>query len=121
MHVTKLEDMLAQCHVVTVNCQLHECTKGLINKETLKHIKEGSWIVNTAQGAICDQAVNKEALESRHINGEFPVICLLIIVSSMTKLNHILKHEELIDSDISVASSLVHVQQPGAICYVHLK
>ena len=68
--VAKLEDMLAQCDVITVNCPLHEGTRGLINKETLKHVKKGAWIVNTARGAICDQAAIKEALESGHINGE---------------------------------------------------
>jgi len=67
--VEKLEDMLAQCDVITVNCPLHEGTRGLINKETLKHVKKGAWIVNTARGAICDRAAIKEALESGHING----------------------------------------------------
>lgn len=67
--VEKLEDMLAQCDVITVNCPLHEGTRGLINKETLKHVKKGAWIVNTARGAICDRVAIKEALESGHING----------------------------------------------------
>ncbi|KAF8514238.1 NAD-dependent formate dehydrogenase [Hysterangium stoloniferum] len=67
--VEKLEDMLAQCDVITVNCPLHEGTRGLINKETLKHVKKGAWIVNTARGAICDRIAIKEALESGHING----------------------------------------------------
>ena len=67
--VDKLEDLLAQCDVITVNCPLHEGTRGLINKEMLKHVKKGAWIVNTARGAICDRIAIKEALESGHISG----------------------------------------------------
>jgi len=36
-------------------------------------------------------------------------------------MNNMLKHEEDIDSNISVTSSLVHLQEPGAISYTHLK
>jgi len=67
--VEKLEDMLSQCDVVTVNCPLHEGTKGLINKDTLKHFKKGAWLVNTARGAICDRMAVKEAVESGQISG----------------------------------------------------
>merc|ERR1712183_1123724 len=36
--VENLEEMLAQCDVVTINCPLHEKTKGLFNKELIsKH------------------------------------------------------------------------------------
>jgi D-isomer specific 2-hydroxyacid dehydrogenase, NAD binding domain len=67
--VDKLDDLLAQCDVITVNCPLHEGTRGLINKENLKLVKKGAWIVNTARGAICDRIAIKEALESGQING----------------------------------------------------
>jgi len=67
--VEKLEDMLSQCDVVTVNCPLHEGTLGLINRESLKHFKKGAWLVNTARGAICDQASVAEAIKSGQISG----------------------------------------------------
>ncbi|KAH7108503.1 NAD-dependent formate dehydrogenase [Auriculariales sp. MPI-PUGE-AT-0066] len=67
--VEKLEDFLSQCDIITVNAPLHEGTKDLINKETIKHVKKGAWIVNTARGAICNAETIKEALESGHING----------------------------------------------------
>jgi len=67
--VEKLEEMVAQCDIVTVNCPLHEGTRGLVNKELLKHFKKGAWLVNTARGAICDRIAVKEALESGQING----------------------------------------------------
>jgi len=67
--VDKLDDLLAQCDVVTVNCPLHEGTRGLINKENLKLFKKGAWLVNTARGAICDRIAVKEALESGQLAG----------------------------------------------------
>lgn len=39
--VGKLEDMLAQCDVVTINCPLHDKTKGLFNKDLIAKIEEG--------------------------------------------------------------------------------
>jgi len=67
--VDTLEEMLSQCDVVTVNCPLHEGTRGLINRETLKHFKKGAWLVNTARGAICDRASVAEAIKSGQLSG----------------------------------------------------
>lgn len=39
--VHDLEEMLAQCDVVTINCPLHEKTKGLFNKDLIAKMKPG--------------------------------------------------------------------------------
>ncbi len=39
--VTDLEEMLAQCDVVTINCPLHEKTRGLFNKDLIAKMKPG--------------------------------------------------------------------------------
>merc|ERR1712000_795135 len=67
--VENLEDMLAQCDVVTINCPLHEKTKGLFNKEPLSKMKKGSWLVNTARGAIVVKEDVAEALKTGQLNG----------------------------------------------------
>lgn len=67
--VATLDELLAQCDVVTVNCPLHEQTRGLINAERLAKMKKGAWLVNTARGAICDRMAVVNALESGHLNG----------------------------------------------------
>jgi formate dehydrogenase len=54
---------------VTVNCPLHEGTRGLVNAELLKHFKKGAWLVNTARGAICDKDAVAAALESGQLSG----------------------------------------------------
>lgn len=67
--VDKLEDMLGQCDVVTINCPLHDKTRGLFNKELIAKMKPGSWLVNTARGAIVVKEDVAAALKSGHLRG----------------------------------------------------
>lgn len=67
--VLNLEEMLAQSDVVTINAPLHESTKGLFNKDLLSKMKKGSWLVNTARGAICVEDDIAEALKSGQLRG----------------------------------------------------
>lgn len=39
--VANLEEMVAQCDVVTINCPLHEKTRGLFNKDLIAKMKKG--------------------------------------------------------------------------------
>ena len=67
--VEDLKEFLGQLDVLTLNCPLHESTKGIINKETLGWLKPGAWIVNTARGALCVAEDVAEALKSGQIAG----------------------------------------------------
>ncbi|KAH7888484.1 hypothetical protein F5I97DRAFT_702774 [Phlebopus sp. FC_14] len=67
--VENLQEFVSQCDVVTVNCPLHEGTRGLVNAELLKHFKKGAWLVNTARGAICDKDAVAAALKSGQLSG----------------------------------------------------
>lgn len=67
--VDTLEEMLGQCDVVTINCPLHEKTRGLFNKDLISKMKKGSWLVNTARGAIVVKEDVAEALKSGHLRG----------------------------------------------------
>ncbi|KAF8248809.1 formate dehydrogenase [Wilcoxina mikolae CBS 423.85] len=67
--VESLEEMLGQCDVVTINCPLHESTKGLFNKDLIAKMKKGSWLVNTARGAIVVKEDVAAALKSGHLRG----------------------------------------------------
>ncbi|KAJ7072173.1 NAD-dependent formate dehydrogenase [Mycena amicta] len=69
IRVEDLKEMVSRCDVVTVNCPLHEGTRGLVNDELLKHFKKGAWLVNTARGAICDKDAVARALKSGHLSG----------------------------------------------------
>ncbi|KAH9901920.1 formate dehydrogenase [Xylariomycetidae sp. FL2044] len=67
--VDSLEEMLGQCDVVTINCPLHEKTRGLFNKDLIAKMKPGSWLINTARGAIVVKEDVAEALKSGHLRG----------------------------------------------------
>lgn len=67
--VESLEEMVSQCDIVTVNCPLHEKTKGLFNKELISKMKPGAWLVNTARGAICDAQAVADAVNSGRLGG----------------------------------------------------
>lgn len=63
------EEMYPHCDVVTLNCPLHPETEHMINDETLKLFKRGSYIVNTARGKLVERDSIVRALEGGHIAG----------------------------------------------------
>lgn len=67
--VENLEEMLAQADIVTINCPLHEKTKGMFNKQLISKMKKGAWLVNTARGAICVREDVAEALKTGQLRG----------------------------------------------------
>lgn len=67
--VEDLLDMVKQADVVTINCPLHENSKGLFNKELISKMKKGSYLVNTARGAICVAQDVADAVNSGHLAG----------------------------------------------------
>ncbi|KAG7196047.1 formate dehydrogenase (NAD+) [Scheffersomyces spartinae] len=67
--VTSLEDMVSKSDIVTINCPLHESTKGLFNKKLISHMKDGSYLVNTARGAIVVAQDVSDALASGKLAG----------------------------------------------------
>jgi formate dehydrogenase len=44
--VESLEEMLGQCDVVTINCPLHEKTRGLFNKDLISKMKKGKFCLS---------------------------------------------------------------------------
>ena len=58
-----------RCDVVTINCPLHEGTRGLFDRKLMSTMKPGSYLVNTARGAIVHRDDLVEMLESGHLAG----------------------------------------------------
>jgi formate dehydrogenase len=65
----KREDMYGVCDVVTLNCPLHPETEHMINEQSLKLFKRGTYLVNTARGKLCDRDAIVRALESGQLAG----------------------------------------------------
>ena len=62
-----LEKLLADSHVVSLHLLLNDDTKGFITRERIAAMRPGVILVNTARGAIVDEAAMIDALKSGHI------------------------------------------------------
>lgn len=65
--VDSLPEILSVSDVVSVHLQLDEETAGLIGRDEIAAMKEGSVLINTARGGIVDEEALCEALESGHL------------------------------------------------------
>jgi D-3-phosphoglycerate dehydrogenase / 2-oxoglutarate reductase len=64
---TELDDLLARSDVVSIHLSLNEGTRGLIDRRRLGLLKPGAILINTARGAIVDEAALAEALQDGRI------------------------------------------------------
>ena len=62
-----LEALLAQSHVVSLHLLLNDETRGFLSRDRIAAMKPGVLLVNTARGAVVDEAAMIEALKSGHI------------------------------------------------------
>lgn len=62
-----LDMVLSESDIVSLHCPLNETTHHLINIDTLAAMKDGAVIVNTARGALIDEAALYEALQAGRI------------------------------------------------------
>ncbi|RBA15602.1 hypothetical protein FPRO05_12209 [Fusarium proliferatum] len=66
-YCSSLHELLSQSDIVSLNCPLNEKTTGLIGPAEFYAMKDGSFFVNTARGAIVNEAALKAALKSGKI------------------------------------------------------
>jgi D-3-phosphoglycerate dehydrogenase len=64
-----LERLLAESDVVSLHLRLSDKTKGFLGREQLARMKPSAIFVNTARGAIVDEAALTETLAARRIAG----------------------------------------------------
>jgi D-3-phosphoglycerate dehydrogenase len=62
-----IEALLAQSHVVSLHLLLTDETRGFLSRERIAAMKPGVIFVNTARGALVDEAAMIDALKSGHI------------------------------------------------------
>lgn len=65
----KLDALIPQCDVISINIPLTPATQGMFNLERLKSMKRGAYLVNTARGRIVDTEALVEVMESGHLAG----------------------------------------------------
>ena len=64
-----VEEMVAVCDVVTINCPLHPETENLFDAAMIARMKRGAYLVNTARGKIADRDAVAAALKSGQLAG----------------------------------------------------
>ncbi|KAF7846324.1 hypothetical protein BT93_L4536 [Corymbia citriodora subsp. variegata] len=67
IYVKTLDELLERSDILSLNLSLNAKTKYIISAAQLKKLKMGSIIVNTARGALINEADLVSALESGHI------------------------------------------------------
>jgi D-3-phosphoglycerate dehydrogenase/C-terminal binding protein len=68
-HAEHLEDLLSVADVVSMHCPRTPETHHLLNDETIARMKKGSYLINTARGAVVDVYAVLRAIESGHLSG----------------------------------------------------
>ena len=69
-----LDEVFTQADVVSVHVQLNEETRGLVGERQLGLMKPGACLINTARGAVVDQAALTRALEQGRIRAALDVL-----------------------------------------------
>ena len=65
--MVELDELLQQSDIVSLNLVLNDETRGFLDKARIARMKPGVILVNTARGALVDEAALIEALKSGHI------------------------------------------------------
>ncbi|MEE0510060.1 MAG: D-2-hydroxyacid dehydrogenase [Peptococcaceae bacterium] len=64
-----LDTLLKESDVVSLHMPLNEGSYQIINREALAKMKQGSFLINTARGALIDEAALIEAMDSGKVAG----------------------------------------------------
>ncbi len=62
-----LDELLAESHVVSLHLLLADETRGFLSRERIALMRPGAVLVNTARGALVDEAAMIDALRSNHL------------------------------------------------------
>jgi D-3-phosphoglycerate dehydrogenase / 2-oxoglutarate reductase len=63
----ELNTLLATSHVISLHLLLNDETRGFLSRQRIAAVRPGVILVNTARGALVDEAAMIEALKSGHI------------------------------------------------------
>ncbi|KAL4659783.1 C-terminal-binding protein 1-like isoform X1 [Arapaima gigas] len=64
-----LQDLLVHSDCVSLHCSLNEHNHHLINDFTIKQMRQGAFLVNTARGGLVDEKALAQALKEGRIRG----------------------------------------------------
>lgn len=74
-HVLHVEEIYAECDIVTIHVPLMDATKGMINKEALDQMKDGVILLNFARDLLVDEKAVLESIKAGKVRkyvSDFP-------------------------------------------------
>lgn len=63
------DQLLGESDIVSLHAPLNAETRGIIDGRALAHMRAGSWLINTARGALVDENALVAALRGGHLAG----------------------------------------------------
>ena len=69
VELVELETVFGESDFVTINCPLNDHTRGMVNDSLISLMKPTAYLINTARGAIVNQADLVTALQENRIAG----------------------------------------------------
>lgn len=66
---SNLDELLSDSDIISLHCPLTEKTEGIINKNSIKKMKDGVMIINTSRGPLIVEEDLKDALNSGKVAG----------------------------------------------------
>lgn len=63
------DQLLAESDIVSLHAPLTDVTRGLMNDQAFETMRQGAWLVNTARGALVDEAAMLRALRRGSLAG----------------------------------------------------
>ena len=67
--LASMDELLASSDVISLHCPLNKETEGIINRETLRKMKTGVMIINTARGPLINEEDLSHALNTGKVAG----------------------------------------------------
>lgn len=64
---TSLQELLSECHIISLHCPLNEQSYHLINSESLATMRDGVMLINTSRGGLIDTHAVIDALKTHKI------------------------------------------------------
>ena len=69
VNMLELDELLKTADIVTLHCNLNDKTRNLLDRTRLAQMKKGSYLINTARGALVDEDALYNALQREHLAG----------------------------------------------------
>lgn len=87
-----LPELLSTADVITIHCSLTPKTENLLNAETLALVKQGTWLINTANGKIVDE----DALLQQLNNGRIARAAIDVFAHEPLTNSPLIHHEKVL-------------------------